>query len=198
MLNNRGGVCYELNGLFHHLLQELGYEAHLMAGTVFVAANQTWALENAHLLMKVSLKTQDYLVDFGFGGSCPRVPVPINGEAVVDRDGNYRVTKDETETYYYLQKDSGEGWEILYRFSTALTAWDLEQIHPYCVATETAPETSFTKGYFLSRVTEDGRITLLGNTLITVKGNDKFKEKLENPQIEEAARRYFELIIKLN
>src|SRR5690554_5564842 len=32
--NNRGGYCYELNGLFHALLVELGYDAHLVSATV--------------------------------------------------------------------------------------------------------------------------------------------------------------------
>src|SRR5690625_4506003 len=32
--NHRGGYCYELNGLFNWLLQQLGYDCYLVAATV--------------------------------------------------------------------------------------------------------------------------------------------------------------------
>lgn len=65
--------------------------------------------------------------------------------------------------------------------------------------TETSPKSKFNKMYFLSRVTEEGRITLLGNTLIIVKGREKTKEKtkekIEDHEIPEAVQRYFQLQI---
>lgn len=63
------------------------------------------------------------------------------------------------------------------------------------VLTETSAESMFNKKYFLSRVTEEGRITLLGNTLIIVKGKEKTKEQLEEHEINEISRRDFRLTI---
>ena len=74
-----------------------------MAGTAY-AGNGAWALENGHLFMIVPLENKDYLVDVGFGGQCPRLPVPLSGEEVVDSDGIYRVKRDETQSQFYLQK----------------------------------------------------------------------------------------------
>lgn len=37
---NRGGFCYELNGLFHWLLTELGFDADLVAATVLKPSGQ--------------------------------------------------------------------------------------------------------------------------------------------------------------
>ena len=34
VVHHRGGYCYEVNGLFHALLCELGYDAHLVSATV--------------------------------------------------------------------------------------------------------------------------------------------------------------------
>ncbi|MFG0211868.1 arylamine N-acetyltransferase [Brevibacillus porteri] len=190
----KGGVCYELNGIFYFLLKELGFAPYLMAGTVYVG-NGVWALENAHLFNIVPLDNEEYLVDVGMGGNSPRLPVPISGGEVVDSDGVYRVYKDETNSLYYLQKKTDEEWENQYRFETPSHQWNLENIHPICVLTETSPESMFNKMYFLSRVTENGRITLLGNTLIIVNGKEKTKEKLERHEIEETARRYFQIEI---
>ena len=64
-----------------------------------------------------------------------------------------------------------------------------------CVQTETSPKSKFNKDYFLSKVTENGRINLLGNTLINVKGREKAKEKLTESEITEAVRHYFHLEI---
>lgn len=111
----------------------------------------------------------------------------------MDSDGIYRVNKDEATSFYYLQKKTDDDWEILYRFEQPSHKWDLENIHPICVLTETAPESMFNKVYFLSRVTENGRITLLGDTLIIVDGKEKTKEKLEKHEIEETVRRYFQI-----
>lgn len=192
--NRRGGVCYELNGSFYHLLKELGFNPSLMAGTAY-AGNEAWALENGHLFMIVPLENKDYLVDVGFGGQCPRLPVPLSGEEVVDSDGIYRVKRDETQSQFYLQKRSDSEWATLYRFEKPSDKWSLDNIYPLCVQTETSPKSKFNKDYFLSKVTENGRINLLGNTLINVKGREKTKEKLTESEITEAVRHYFHLEI---
>ncbi|MED2983180.1 arylamine N-acetyltransferase [Bacillus thuringiensis] len=192
VLDQRGGLCYELNGLFYNLIKELGFKPYLMAGTVYVG-NGVWAPENAHMFIIVPLDNKEYLVDVGFGGNSPRLPVPISGEEVIDSDGIYRVKKDETQSMFYLQKKDDDEWETQYRLEKPSNKWNLENIHPICVLTETSPESMFNKVYFLSRVTEEGRITLLGNTLITVKGKEKTKEKLEEHEIDEIAHRLFQL-----
>jgi N-hydroxyarylamine O-acetyltransferase len=192
--DQQGGVCYELNGLFYHLLKELGFKPFLMAGTVYVG-NGVWAFENAHLFIIVPIDNEEYLVDVGFGGNCPRLPVPISGEEVIDSDGIYRVKKEETQSLFNLEKKTDDEWETQYRFTTPSNKWTLETIHPMCVLTETSPESIFNKVYFLSRVTEKGRISLLGNKLIIVEGKEKTKVELEEHEIVEAARSYFQLTI---
>ncbi|TVX93425.1 arylamine N-acetyltransferase family protein [Paenibacillus agilis] len=192
--DQHGGVCYELNGLFYHLLNELGFKPYLMAGTVYVG-NGVWALENAHMFTIVPIEGKEYLVDVGFGGNCPRLPVPLSGEEVIDSDGVYRVIKDESQSWFYLQKKSDDEYETLYRFETPSNRWSLEKIHPICVLTETASDSMFNKMFFLSRVTEKGRITLLGNTLIIVNGKEKLKQKLEEHEIAKVARLHFQLTI---
>ena len=80
-----------------------------MAGTAY-AGNGAWGLENGHLFMIVPLENKEYLVDVGFGGQSPRLPVPLSGEEAVDSDGVYRVKRDETQTQFYLQKKSDGEW----------------------------------------------------------------------------------------
>lgn len=69
----RGGVCYELNGLFHVLLRELGFDVTMHAATVHV--NGSWFKEGSHLTNIVHFNEEDYLVDVGFGGNTPNTPI---------------------------------------------------------------------------------------------------------------------------
>src|SRR5699024_1137961 len=57
----RGGFWYELNGLFHWLLQSLGFRCRLIAGTV-KRPDGGWALSESHATQIVYLD-QPYLVD---------------------------------------------------------------------------------------------------------------------------------------
>ncbi len=196
VLEQRGGVCYELNGLFYHLLMELGFKPYLMAGTVYIG-DGVWAMEDAHLFLIVPLGSKNYLVDVGFGGKCPRIPVPISGQEIIDADGKYRVKKDEEKKCFYLQKEGIEGWEILYRFETPLRKRTFDHVHSVCVLTETSVQSKFNKKYFFSRVMDDGRITLLGDTFIRVKGKETIKEKLAPHEIIEKAQKYFQISISI-
>lgn len=188
----RGGVCYELNGLFYLLLQELGYQAVLTLGTV-LQRDGHWAMEDGHMFIIVSWGKEKYLVDVGFGGHSPRLPVPFNGTEVKDTDGEYRVIHEGN--VYYLQKKTGTEWTILYRFELGRKAQALSDIEPICVLTETSLESIFNKMIFFSRVNENGRVTLLGDTLIVVENNEVVKRQLVGPEISEAAKRYFEICI---
>ena len=87
VLQHRGGYCYEVNGLFHALLCELGYDAHLVSATVLRQTGQ-WAKPDTHATILVNLD-QPYLVDVGFGAACPRLPVPLNGDEKIDVSAAY-------------------------------------------------------------------------------------------------------------
>jgi N-hydroxyarylamine O-acetyltransferase len=60
----RGGWCFELNGLFAWLLEQLGYRVTLLGSRVDGERGAGWDL--AHLLLRVDLD-RSYLVDVGFG-----------------------------------------------------------------------------------------------------------------------------------
>ncbi|WP_134704260.1 arylamine N-acetyltransferase [Ammoniphilus sp. YIM 78166] len=188
----RGGVCYELNGLFYLLLKELGYDVVLTLGTV-LQRDGNWALEDGHMFIIVVWEHEEYLVDVGFGGHSPRLAVPLDGREVRDTDGDYRVIREGN--MLYLQKKTEAEWFILYRFEKGRKAWTLTDIEPICVLTETSPQSIFNRMIFFSRVYENGRVTLLGDTLIEVENDHMEKRKLVGEEIKEAAKRYFQICI---
>ncbi|KEQ21751.1 arylamine N-acetyltransferase family protein [Paenibacillus tyrfis] len=184
----RGGVCYELNGLFSELLHRIGFETHMIAATVYRGEGQ-WGTEGSHATNLVLLEGRPSLVDVGFGGNSPRRPVPVTGEEIRDADGFYRIRPyAELQNGDVLEKKEDRDWAILYRFS--LEPKQLEDFAEVCDVTQYAPESPFNKVYFLMKVTEEGRITLFDHSLTVVDGPNKTKETIEAGRIDDILERF--------
>ncbi|MEP2058808.1 MAG: arylamine N-acetyltransferase [Maribacter litoralis] len=62
----RVGFCYELNGLFHSLLKQIGFDAKLISARVHIK-DDDYSPEYDHLAIIVNLENKQFLVDVGFG-----------------------------------------------------------------------------------------------------------------------------------
>lgn len=86
----RGGFCYELNGLFAHLLTALDYNVTLLAARVHTGDRYGPPLD--HLALRVGcVYGSDWLADVGFGAHS-RYPLRLGfGVDQADPDGVFRV-----------------------------------------------------------------------------------------------------------
>lgn len=111
----RGGYCFELNGLFHTLLAALGYEVHRAAARV-VSAVQVPA--NHHV--NVVELGRRYVVDVGIGPPMCRRPLPLDGTPQTDEVGiEWRVVaSDRPDATYRVEfRRPGDGdWTPRYVF----------------------------------------------------------------------------------
>ncbi len=76
LVNNRGGLCYELNPTMYYFLKDAGFDVHLVSGTVYNAANSTWAVDSGHIVTVLTHHNELYLIEVGFGSiltscTCP-------------------------------------------------------------------------------------------------------------------------------
>lgn len=189
VVRRQGGVCFELNGLFHALLRRLGFEADLAGASPYNSETGLLREPDTHMFNLVRIGEQPYVVDVGFGGHSPGVPVPMNGEPVEDVDGLYRVV--EMENWHYLQKKEEDDWRHLYRFQPE--ARQLESFEPKIRYIERSPESTFNKRLFFSVVTDAGRVTLAKRSLTVVEHRVKTKRELAEHEVADAVRRYFGL-----
>jgi N-hydroxyarylamine O-acetyltransferase len=188
VLGGRGGVCYELNGLFHHLLRGLGFDVRLAAATT--RGQDGWNLyENTHMLNIVRIDGRLYVADVGFGGNSPGRPVPLDGEEVRDADGFYRTVLEGD--VHVLQKREADEWMPLYRFRTDGKRFD--DFAQACRFVQSSPESPFNRRIFVTRATDRGRVTLSGNSLTIVEDGEKRKIELREHEIPDALRRWFKL-----
>ena len=95
----RGGYCFELNGGLLALLQALGFDAQPLSARVLLAAQDGDLTARTHLLLRVQVDGDDWLVDAGFGSLTPTVPLRLH-------DPQPQATPHER---YLLQRLPGEG-----------------------------------------------------------------------------------------
>lgn len=157
----RGGFCYELNGLFAGLLSALGFETRMVGGRV-TRSDGSLGPPGDHLAIVVDLD-DPYLVDVGFGDFA-RVPLPMTGEPISDVGGTWRVRVDPDDPDAFLaQSWSEDGWRTEYAFTTETR--QLEFFAEACQHHQTAPESPFVGEPVVTIATETGRVTLRPGTL---------------------------------
>ena len=63
----RGGLCFELNGLFSWLLEELGFSVRRVSASYFNPKKKEFHGMFNHMALVVTLGEQEYLTDVGWG-----------------------------------------------------------------------------------------------------------------------------------
>ena len=174
---NRGGYCFELNGLFLMALQSFGFDARAILGRVHTTGKPTG---RGHQLSLITSEGNKWIADVGFGGDTPRRPIPLAFNQPTTHYGQtIRLIEDE---YYgimlQLKKDSI--WTNMYSFDLDYVCpGDIEYGNHY---TSTSPNSFFTIARVAALPIQDGVITLLNNKLKKTLGGEKIEIQLEENQ----------------
>ena len=100
---NRGGFCYELNGLFYELLKSLGFKVKRISARVY---DQTkgFGPEYDHLAIITRINETEYLADVGFGEFVFH-PLKIElNKPQLDERGEFRVETYDNTYFQVSQK----------------------------------------------------------------------------------------------
>jgi N-hydroxyarylamine O-acetyltransferase len=179
VIQKRGGFCYELNGLFAQLLQNLGYQVKYLNARVYNHQGEL-GIDFDHLALLVEPPEQDgrWLVDVGFGDSFNQ---PLNfdehGEQVQGLR-SYRLEQTQ-EGYVVWQKNYNEIWEPQYFFTLAPHRFP-DEYESACLYHQTSPKSSFTRGSIISQATPHGRVSLQDNCLILTEDGQRSERPVEN------------------
>jgi len=161
----RGGYCYEHTTLFAAILERLGFAATPHSARVTLVAEKA-AAPRTHMFLTVALPEGTFVVDPGFGGLTPRVPVPTDGTPVQFGADQFRIARNGDD--YVLEVRTPE---------KTVNAWvstldrdypiDFEMANHF---TATHPSSHFTRRLMLRAFTDDGRITIANRDVTRFRG----------------------------
>lgn len=186
---NRGGYCFELNGLFAMALQALGIPYRFVAARPMLYAEKR---PKTHMAILVYLDGEAWLCDLGFGSYGIRAPMRLdrlNVQTSQDYDSFMLVKQDDGE---YLLKAWVEGaWANQFAFDLSPQHW--VDFAPASYFSSAHPDSIFVRKLIVVLHTPSGRKILSGHTLKTVENG---KVELQDVAPEDTASvlsRYFGL-----
>ena len=172
VLNNRGGICYELNGLFFHLLKFLKFNTRIISGRVFDEING-YGPNYDHLALIVTIEESEYLVDVGFG-EFSLTPIKIEPS---EKDFNHTFSIDKYEGYYRVLKKTKWGIKPLYIFKRERQK--ISDFFEMSLFHQTSSESKFTKKLLITIKTLEGRNTITNKTYISKSNGNVIKEEIK-------------------
>ena len=157
--NRRGGFCYELNECFYQCLSAMGYEVDRMEARVELRGpgspfDHQWTL--------VRLNGSRWMTDIGMGDSAVS-PLDLDDpEPQTDGRSWFRVQEANGYVEVLRQLEVDEWTKIL---TLNLNPHPWESFKDRCHYQQTSADSVFVHKRMCTVVTENGRITLAGNTL---------------------------------
>jgi len=179
-----GGYCFQLNGVFAHLLTELGYEVTKHRGGVHTA-NRPRVVDSSHMVLTVLLESEEWLVDVGLGDGL-LTPMPL-------QDG----AKAEQEPFVLSlrRSDLVDGWRLDHDPRSSLIGMDFESAPATLADFEAqhkhlseSPDSPFVRvcSAFLRRADSTAVIRSVGFT-------QTYADRIDN-QLVESQTEYFDVL----
>jgi len=194
IVHQRGGFCYELNGLFAWLLKEIGFDVTYLNAMVYYGDEDRYSIEFTHLalLVKASEDERQWLVDVGFGDSFT-MPLEINHKnEQVQGIRSYSIKPFKDNSLMVWQKDFDGSMRSQYFFEPVAHQYPDEYLDG-CLYHQTAPESRFTKSSIVSRLTNDGRITLEKDKLTITTNGIKSSVEISEDQWVDLLKKHFDI-----
>ena len=177
LMRQRGGYCYEVNGLFAMALDALRIPY------IFVAARPLThgaKKPKTHMALVVELGDERWLCDCGYGGHGIRAPMRLGAlDTEIDQDGETFMLSQGGDQELRVKERVLDNWEMLYAFAWTPRNWDDFAEPNYYNSTH--PESIFVRKLLVVLCTTTGRKILFGNRLKIV-SDGQIEKKLLTPE----------------
>ena len=115
--NNRGGFCFELNGLFNWALQQIGFEVTMLSAAV-IREDGSYGLPLGHLTNMIHLDNKQWLVDVGFGDNFIYPLEFVTDQIQIQKGRYYKLTQLNDQYYQYsVSDDDGVTYKHWWNFT---------------------------------------------------------------------------------
>ncbi|XP_075037547.1 arylamine N-acetyltransferase, pineal gland isozyme NAT-3-like [Mixophyes fleayi] len=196
VLRKRGGFCYENNGLFLWVLQELGYQPLVLSARMRNTTSGVYGPPFGHMILTVEMEGRRWLCDVGFGDGIVD-PFPLEAEWEEEQDsGVFRLRVEGKQ--WYLERKDDDVWRSLYKFT--LEERRFEDFREMCEYHQTSPCSLLVCKSLCSLLVPGGRLTYLGHRLISTEytkggGSVKTTQELTEDEIPGQLREKFGIVL---
>jgi len=188
---NRGGYCYQINGIFSLLLKEIGLPHYYIAVRPLVNPGQN---PKTHLAIIATIEGEEYLIDLGFGGNSIREPLKLSqaGTEIQQDFETFTLVKTE-EDDYLLQIKIGNEWSNLYSFDLTPQRWiDFKPANHYNYS---HPDSFFTQNLIVVLQNPLGKKIVFKNAVKSVTNGVTEVIPFEDDQLDTLLKTEFNLSI---
>jgi len=170
--SRRGGYCFEHSTLFRAALEHIGFQPVSHAARVVMVTPRPSA-PRTHMFLSVAIDGTTYVLDPGFGGHGPLVPLPLVENAE---------TRDGPDVHRFTRRD-GE-WLLEAKIGAVMSPLWMSTLEPESPIdfvmgnhfTSTWPESPFVQRLLLRALTPDGRRVSVMNRNVTIAQNGTFEK----------------------
>jgi N-hydroxyarylamine O-acetyltransferase len=161
----RGGYCYEHSTLFQAALEHAGFAPALHSARVIMMTPRT-SSPRTHMFLSVKAGAWTFVLDPGFGGHGPLVPVPlVEDQPVREGPDVHRMVRRDGE--WVLEAEIGGTMTPLW-----MSTLEPESPIDFVMAnhfTATWPESPFVQRLMLRALTKDGRVSVMNRDVTIVR-----------------------------
>lgn len=178
IIHKRGGFCYEVNGLFANLLEQIGFDVTYLNARDYHEEDDTFGIDFDHLVLMVKIPNQAarWLVDVGWGDTFTQ---PLNLDSTTEQPQGLRSYWLEPfrNGYQLWQKNYDGTHERQYFFDLLPRKFPAEYLDA-CQYHQTSAQSIFTSNQIVSLLLSDGRVSLDNNRLILTKNGERQETKV--------------------
>lgn len=191
----RGGFCYELNGMFAWLLKQIGFQVTYLNARDYHEDDDSFGIDFDHLTLMVTIPNEStrWLVDVGWGDTFTQ---PLNIDDPNEQAQGLRGYWVEAfrNGYQIWQRNYDGSRERQYFFDLTPHNFPDEYLDT-CLYHQTSPKSIFTQNQIISRLTEDGRVSLDNNKLITTSNGVRSTREVKEDERSTLLKEYFNVIL---
>ncbi|WP_353410725.1 arylamine N-acetyltransferase family protein [Pseudoteredinibacter isoporae] len=194
VLNRRGGYCFEHNKLIYEVLEELGFKVQLSLARV--TYNREVDAPRTHRITLVTVGSDTYVVDGGFGHLGARFPVKLEcGVSQPQGNESFRIVEKDRGHYCFQTLKEGEFF-TLYTFDrNTYTDSDCLLGHFY---SHRHPDAAFVNNLVVSRKFSDCIHSLRNGDFHVIRENETSVTQLaDRDALHEVLTETFELEVNV-
>ncbi len=180
VVNGRGGFCYEVNGLFASLLEEIGFDVTYLNARDYHEDDNTFGIDFDHLTLQVRVPNEPirWLVDVGWGDTFTQ-PLDMDNPDWQEQDRRAYRLEPFRDGFQLWQRGFNGEVERQYYFDLTPRQFPAEY-EATCLYHQTSPQSIFTRKQIISRLTENGRVSLDHDRLIVTTNGQREERPFEN------------------